>query len=83
MTDFSWTGNAQQMWEASLKAAPLPFRAVTKKSLTKNLVAMVGDGGEVGEADIVRVIKQATPAPFVAQGLKAVEPFLSDPSILT
>lgn len=82
MAEFTWTGNSQQMWDASLKAAPAPFRAVTKKGLTKGLTKIVGEGGTVREEDVVRVIKEATPAPFVATGLKAVTPFLTDPSIL-
>ena len=32
--------------------------------------------------NFVRVIREATPAPFVAQGIKAIQPFLTDPSIL-
>ena len=40
------------------------------------------EGGDVREEDIVRVIRETSPAPFVAQGLKAIEPFLTDPSIL-
>ncbi len=70
------------MFDESLKAAPMPFRSVTKKSLTKGLTKIVGEGGDVREEDVVRVIKESTPAPFVAQGLKAIEPFLTDPSIL-
>lgn len=82
MAEFTWTENSRTVFEESLKAAPMPFRAVTKKSLTKALTKAVGDGGDVREQDVVRVIKEATPAPFVAQGLRAIEPFLTDPSIL-
>jgi len=82
MAEFTWTENSKTVFEESLKAAPMPFRGVTKKSLTKALTAAVGDGGDVREQDVVRVIREATPAPFVAQGLKAIQPFLTDPSIL-
>jgi hypothetical protein len=82
MAEFNWTENSKAVFDESVKAAPMPFRGVTKKSLTKALTNVVGDGGDVHEADIVRVIKEATPAPFVAQGLKAIEPLLTDASIL-
>ena len=82
MSEFTWTGNAKVMFDESLKAAPLPFRNVTKKGLTNGLTKVVGDGGEVHEEDVVRAIKETTPAPFIGIGLKAVAPFLSDPTLL-
>jgi len=82
MAEFNWLENSETVFEASLKAAPLPFRKVTKSSLTKGLTKEVGDGGDVHEADVVKVIKDNSPAPFIAMGLKAIEPFLTDPSLL-
>ena len=82
MTDFTWTENSRTVFDESLKAAPMPFRGVTKKGLLKGLTKIVGEGGDVREEDVVRAIKDSTPAPFVAQGLKAIEPFLTDSSIL-
>lgn len=82
MAELNWTENSAAVFEAALKAAPAPFRGVTKKNLLKSLTKAVGEGGDVHEADIVKVMKATTPAPFVAQGLKAIEPFLTDPSIL-
>ena len=82
MTDFNWTENSKTVFEEALKAAPAPFRSVTKKSFTKGLTKIVGEGGDVREEDLVRMIRETSPAPFVAQGLKAIEPFLTDPSIL-
>lgn len=82
MAEFNWTENSKTVFEESLKAAPMPFRGVTKKGLLGGLTKIVGDGGDVREEDIVRAIKESTPAPFVGIGLKAVTPFLTDPSIL-
>ena len=82
MTEFNWTENSRTVFDESLKAAPMPFRSVTKKGLMGGLTKVVGEGGDVREADVVRAIRESTPAPFVAQGLKAIEPFLTDSSIL-
>ncbi len=82
MAEFNWTENSKTVFDESLKAAPMPFRAVTKKGLLGGLTKIVGEGGDVREEDIIRAIRESTPAPFVATGLKAVAPFLTDPSIL-
>lgn len=82
MTEFNWTENSETVFEEGLKASPMAFRSVTKKSLMKGLTKVVGEGGDVREEDVVRVMKENTPGPFVAQGLKAIEPFLTDSSIL-
>ena len=82
MTELNWTENSKTVFEESLKAAPMPFRGATKKGLMKGLTKLVGEGGDVREEDVVRAIRETTPAPFVAQGLKAIEPFVTDSSIL-
>lgn len=82
MTEFNWLENSEKVFEESLKAAPLPFRKVTKSSLTKGLTKEVGEGGDVHEADVVKVIKDNSPAPFIAMGMKAIKPYLTDPSII-
>ena len=82
MAEFNWLENSEKVFEESLKAAPMPFRKVTKSSLTKGLAKIVGDGGDVHEADIVKAIKDNSPAPFIGMGMKAIEPYLTDPSIL-
>jgi hypothetical protein len=82
MTDFTWTENSRTVFDEGVKAAPGPFRAVTQRSLLKGLTKLVGDGGEVHEADVVRAIKQNSPAPFIPMGMKAIAPFLTDRSAL-
>jgi hypothetical protein len=82
MTEFNWLENSKQVFEESLKAAPLPFRKVTKSSLTKGLTKVVGEGGDVHEADVVKAIKDNSPAPFIGMGMKAIEPYVTDRSIL-
>ncbi len=82
MTEINWTENSQLVFDESLKAAPMPFRGISKKNLLKGLTKVVGEGGDVREADVVKVIKESSPAPFVAQGLDAIKPFLTDPSVL-
>lgn len=82
MTEFTWLENSRAVFDEAVKTAPTPFRSVTKKSLTKGLTQHVGGGGEVHEADVVQVIKECSPAPFIPQGLKAIEPLLTDKSVL-
>jgi hypothetical protein len=82
MAEFNWLENSKVVFDESLKAAPGPFRGVSKKNLEKGLTKIVGEGGDVREADIVRAIKETTPAPFLALGLKTIGPHLTDPSIL-
>jgi hypothetical protein len=82
MAEFNWMENSRTVFDESVKAAPAPFRSVTKKSLTKGLTKHVGDGGDVHEVDVVQVIRECSPAPFIPQGLKAIEPYLTDRSIL-
>jgi hypothetical protein len=81
VADFNWTENSKAVFDEAVKTAPMAFRGVTKKSFTKGLTKEVGEGGDVSEADVVKVIKATSPAPFVGQGLKAITPLLSDPSI--
>jgi hypothetical protein len=82
MADFNWTENSQAVFEAALSAAPLPFKAVSKRNLTKGLVALVGEGGDVREVDVVKAIRLNSPAPFIDMGMKAIKPVLTDPTIL-
>jgi hypothetical protein len=82
MAEFNWLENSEKVFEESLKAAPLPFRKVTKSSLTKGLTKIVGEGGDVHETDVVKAIKDNSPAPFIAMGMKAIKPYLTDASIL-
>jgi hypothetical protein len=82
MADFNWTENSKAVFDEAVKSAPMAFRGVTKKSFTKGLTKEVGEGGEVREAHVVKVIKATSPAPFVGTGIKAITPFLTDPSIL-
>jgi hypothetical protein len=77
MTDFTWTENSRTVFDEGVKAAPAPFRAVTQRSLLKGLARLVGDGGEVHEADVVQAIKQNSPAPFIPMGMKAIAPYLT------
>jgi hypothetical protein len=75
MSELTWTGNAQTMLEEGLKVTPAPFRRIGRTNLVKGLTSIVGEGGEVHEDDVVRAIREFTPKPFVALGLRAVEPF--------
>ena len=82
MADLNWLENSEKVFEEGLKAAPMPFRGISKKNLMKALTQEVGEGGDVHEADIVKVMKESTPAPFIGQGMAAIKPHLSDPSLL-
>jgi len=82
MTEFNWTENSRTIFEEFVKAAPMGFGSVTKRGVLSGLTNVVGEGGDVREEDIVQAIKDRTPAPFKAQGLKAIEPFVTDSSIL-
>jgi hypothetical protein len=74
MAELNWTENSQTMFEEGLKVTPGAFRSIGRKNLMKGLTSIVGEGGDVHEDDVVRAIREFTPKPFVAMGLKAVEP---------
>jgi hypothetical protein len=82
MADFNWLENSKVVFEEGLKAAPMGFRRISTTNLTKGLVKIVGEGGDVHEADVVRAIKESTPAPFIPLGMKAIKPHLTDASLL-
>lgn len=75
MAELNWTANSQIMFEEALKVPPAAFRGIGRRNLLKGLTSIVGEGGDVNEDDVLLAIRQFTPKPFVAMGLKAAEPF--------
>jgi len=82
MTKLNFTENAEAIFEKSVSATPLPFRKTTKNGLTELLLEKFGETGEITEAGIVAVIKEHTPKPFLARGMKAIKPLLTDPALI-
>jgi hypothetical protein len=82
MSKLNFTENAEAIFNKSVSATPLPFRSTTKNGLTKLLLDHFGEEGEITEARIVQVIKENTPKPFLARGMKAIAPLVSDPSLV-
>ena len=78
---FNFTPNAEAIYNKSISATPLPFRRNTRDGLNALLLERFGETAEIGEADMVEVIRAHTPRPFLAKGMKAIKPLLSDPSL--
>lgn len=81
MPTLNFIENAEAIYEKSISATPVLFRANTREGLTQLLLDKYGEDGEIGEAAIVEVIKEHTPAAFLGRGMKAIAPLLSDPSL--
>lgn len=78
---FNFTGNAEAIYDKSISSTPLPFRKNTRDGLTGLLLERFGENTEITEADMVEIIKEHTPKPFLGKGMKAIKPLLSDPSL--
>jgi hypothetical protein len=82
MTELNFTENAEAIFDKSVSATPLPFRRTTKNGLTKLLLEHYGEDGVITEARIIEIIKENTPKAFLARGMKAIAPVVSDPSLI-
>ena len=82
MPKLNFTENAEAIFDKSVSATPLPFRKTTKNGLTELLLEKYGEDGEITEAGNIEVIKEHTPKPFLARGMKAIAPLVSDPSLV-
>lgn len=72
MSDFSFQGNAQNLYDMFVKAPPFPLRPMIKKALNSALEKAVGAGGSVTPKQVVAAVRSSTPGPFVNGALKAV-----------
>ena len=82
MPKLNFIENAEAIFDKSVSATPLPFRKTTKNGLTELLLEKYGEKGEITEEGIIQVIKEHTPKPFLARGMKAIAPLVSDPSLV-
>ena len=78
---FNFVESAEAIYEKSISSTPLPFRKNTKDGLNALLHERFGENTEISEADMVAIIREHTPKPFLAKGMKAIKPLLSDPSL--
>lgn len=78
MADLNWDGNTKEIYDKVLAMTPAPFRKLSEKNLTEAIVRRVGDGGTVTEDIIVASIKEVTPKPFLAMGMKQIEHLLKN-----
>ena len=81
MPNFTWEENAQAIYDKSISATPRLFRGNTRNGLDKILMERFGEDTPISEADLVQVIKDNTPSPFLGRGMAAIAPLLTDPSL--
>lgn len=79
MPEYTWEDNTQEIYDKACQLAPKPFQEITKKSLNEALEKRIGNGGSVTEAIIIDCIKEITPKPFLAMGMKKIKPLLKNP----
>ena len=79
MADFTWEENSKAIFDTACKLAPKPFQQITKKSLNEALEKRIGEGGSVTEEVLLECIKEVTPKPFLAMGMKKIKPLLTNP----
>jgi hypothetical protein len=82
MAELNFKENAKAIFDKSVSATPLPFRGTVKNGLTKLLVENFGEDGEITEERVVQMIKENTPKLFLAKGMKAIAPLVSDQSLV-
>ncbi len=78
MTDYTWQDNTKEIYEKAIAIPPAPFRKLTRKSIDEALAKKVGDSGIITEQCLVECIKEVTPKPFVAMGMKQLKPLLKN-----
>ena len=81
MAQFNFQQNAEAIYEKSISATPILFRKQVKNGLIELLLEHYGEGAEITEAQLVEVIKENTPAPFIGLGMKAIKPLITDPDL--
>jgi hypothetical protein len=81
MPTFKFTGNAQAIYDKSISATPFLFRNNTRDGLNQILMEKYGEKKAISEEALVQVIRENTPKAFLALGMKAIKPLLTDPSL--
>ena len=81
MPNFNWTGNAEAVYDEAIRATPRLFRGYTRDGLNALLLERYGEKKRISEAALVAIIREHTPQPFLARGMRAIEPLLTDPSM--
>jgi hypothetical protein len=76
MVNFTWQDNTEEIYEKCISLSPGPFRQITRKNLTEAIEKRVGADGVVTEDILVSCIKEVTPKPFLAMGMKKIDPML-------
>ena len=82
MRQLNFKENAEAIFDKSVSATPFPFRKLMKNGLIELLLVKFGEDGDITEERIVQVIKGNTPKPFLARGMKAIAPLISDQSLI-
>ena len=81
MPSFNFIENAEEIFNESVAATPFPFRKKVESGLIELLMEHYGEEEEISEAQLVEVIKKNTPEPFIAMGISAIKPFITDPDL--
>ena len=79
MADYTWEDNTRDIFDKAVSLAPKPFQSITRKSLSQALEKRLEGGGTVTQDIIVDCIKEVTPKPFLAMGMKKIKPMLRTP----
>ena len=81
LPNFKWAGNAEAVYDKSISSTPRLFRHYTRDGLNELLMERYGEKKAISEAQLVEIIKEYTPAPFLGKGMRAIRPVLTDPSL--
>ena len=76
MTDFKWEDNTEEIFNTAVSLAPKPFRETTIRSLSEAIEKRLDGTKLVTEKILLEAIKEVTPKPFYAMGMKKIKPLL-------
>jgi hypothetical protein len=69
-----WKDNSKAMFEKVVQSSPEFIRPMSEKNLREAIITKAGERGVVTEDMVIECTKEVTPAPFVKQTLKDLEP---------
>lgn len=69
-----WKNNSKAIFEKVVQSSPEFIRPMSEKNLREAIITKAGERGVVTEDMVIECTKEVTPAPFVKQTLKDLEP---------
>jgi hypothetical protein len=76
MVNLVWQDNTEEIYEKCISLSPGSFQKITRRNLTEAIEKKVRADGVVTEEVLVACIKEVTPKPFLAMGMKKMQPML-------